>query len=95
VVTLVFFGELGELFVLSSVAVLVQYAICVLSLVALAVRRRHGLDPRHAWPAPLALGALVLAGEGARGRELWTAGGVLGVGALILVLRRRRPAGSR
>jgi amino acid transporter len=89
VVAFVILGNLGELFVLSSVAVLAQYSVCVASLAVLAARRVRGLDRRHLWPAPLALGALVLATEGAEWRELWTAAGVLGFGALLLVVRRR------
>jgi amino acid transporter len=89
VVAFVSLGKLGELFVLSSVAVLAQYAVSVASLAVLAARRVRGLGRRHLWPAPLAIGALALATQGAEWRELGTAAGVLGFGALLLLVRRR------
>jgi APA family basic amino acid/polyamine antiporter len=81
-------GDLGELFALSSIAVLLQYGVTAAALLVLAARRQRGLRPVDAWPAlpALALGiALVAFGSTAReavvsvvalasGAALWTAG---------------------
>lgn len=50
-VCLLTFARLAELFVLSSLAVVIQYAAVALSLLRLAARRRHGLGPKHYLPA--------------------------------------------
>ncbi|HEX2670863.1 MAG TPA: APC family permease, partial [Polyangiaceae bacterium] len=55
VLILLSWGALSRLFVLSSVAVLFQYSVSVLSLGVLAWRRAHGLAPRDALAAPFAL----------------------------------------
>jgi len=81
-------GELGELFVLSSVAVLAQYGVSAAALAVLAARRRRGLRRRHIWPAPLALAAVVLVGAAAQPKELRVAAGALAVGGVLLVARR-------
>jgi APA family basic amino acid/polyamine antiporter len=81
-------GKLLELFALSSVAVLVQYAMTVAALVALAFRRRHGLGWKHAWPAPLCLASFWLVARAARAVELLVAAGMLLAGGAILGLRR-------
>lgn len=86
-------GKLMELFALSSVAVLAQYGMSLASLVVLAFRRERGLSPVHAWPAPLALGAIWLVARAARGAELAVALVVLGTGAVLLLIRRRFAAG--
>jgi len=88
-------GELGELFALSSLAVLMQFGVTATALLALAFRRERGLRPRDAWPAPLTLAvALVLAGFGATAREGLVAAGVVAVGLVVLGLARRgRDAG--
>jgi APA family basic amino acid/polyamine antiporter len=89
-------GELGELFALSSLAVLMQFGVTAGALLALAWRRERGLRPRDAWPAPLTLVvALTLAGFGATAREGVVAVGVVmvGLGALWWA-RRTRPAAS-
>jgi len=84
------FGELGELFALSSLAVLGQFGVTAAALLALAFRKERGLRPRDAWPAPLTLAvALVLAGFGATAREGLVAAGVVVVGAVVLGLARR------
>jgi amino acid transporter len=81
-------GGLSELFMLASVAVLVQYAVSAAALVVLALRRREGLVPYQLWPAPLALGAVILVGWAARATELLVAVGVLALGAVLLAVRR-------
>lgn len=90
VALLVQLGRLGELFALSSVAVLAQYAVSSAALAALCVRRRAGLALRHAWPVPLALGAIALVGRAASLREVLVAGGVLALGGLLWLGRRTR-----
>ena len=77
-----------ELFVLSSVAVLAQYAVSAAALVRLSLKREHGLRAIHLLPAPLALGAILLVGQAARLKELAVASSVLIIGALLLLVRR-------
>jgi APA family basic amino acid/polyamine antiporter len=90
VAVLVALGDLGELFALSSLGVLMQYGVTAVALALLARRRARGLLPRDAWPAPLALAvALVLAGFGATAREAFVALGVVGLGLLGLYAARR------
>ena len=88
-------GELGELFALSSLAVLMQFGVTAAALLALALRRERGLQPRDAWPAPLTLAvAFTLAGFGATVREGLVAVGTVVVGIVVLRLARRgRDAG--
>jgi APA family basic amino acid/polyamine antiporter len=87
-------GDLGELFALSSLGVLMQYGVTAIALAVLARRRARGLLPRDAWPAPLALAvALVLAGFGATAREALVALGVVGLGLLGLYAARRARGG--
>jgi APA family basic amino acid/polyamine antiporter len=88
-------GSVAELFVLSSVAVLAQYAVSAAALVVLAIRRKNGIRIWHLWPAPLALGAIALVARAARISELLLAFGVLGLGAVVLVVRRLAPAADR
>ena len=89
---LVSLGELGELFVLSSIAVLMQFGTSALALVVLALRRERGLRPLQAWPAlpTLAVAALLVV-SGATAREGLVALGTVLVGlGLLLVARPRR-----
>ncbi len=81
-------GKLGELFVLSSVSVLAQYGVSVAALAVLALRRKNGLRPRHLWPAPLALFAILLLGRAAKPIELVVFAGVLAVGGGVVLVRR-------
>jgi amino acid transporter len=60
VAILCLFSSLGTLLDLSSVAVLVQYGTTAVALAALSLRRREGLSPRDAWPAPFALAVVVV-----------------------------------
>ncbi len=88
VAALVLAGELTELFALSSVAVLAQYAVSIAALGVLALRRERGLKAAHIWPVPFALGTIALLVQAARWRELVVAGVVLMVGGLLLLARR-------
>jgi amino acid transporter len=81
-------GELSELFVLSSIAVLTQYGVSAAALAVLAARRRRGLRRTHIWPAPLAVVAVVLVGAAADSKELYVAAAALAVGGALLVARR-------
>lgn len=81
-----------ELFVVSSLAVLLQYSVVLASLAVLSVRRQHGLHPKNLWPVPLSLGAIVLAAQGAERKEIGTAAAVLAVGETIRWARNRRRA---
>jgi APA family basic amino acid/polyamine antiporter len=89
-------GELGELFALSSLAVLMQFGTAAAALVALAWRRERGLRPRDAWPAPLTLVVAVgLAAFGATALEGLVATGVIALGLVALWwARRARGAGA-
>jgi APA family basic amino acid/polyamine antiporter len=82
-------GELGELFALSSLGVLMQYGVTAAALLALARRRERGLRPRDAWPAPLTLlVAAALAGFGATLREALVALAVIVAGLAALRVAR-------
>jgi amino acid transporter len=95
VMVLINLGELGELFALSSIAVLMQYGVTAAALVALAMRRERGLTPRDAWPAlPTLATGIVLVVFGATWRELLVAIGVALVGVVLLLVARPR-AGQR
>jgi APA family basic amino acid/polyamine antiporter len=84
-------GELGELFALSGLAVLMQFGVTAAALLALAGRRQRGLRTRDAWPAPLTLiVALTLAVFGATLREGVVAMGTVAAGLVVLRLARRR-----
>ncbi|MFN8093484.1 MAG: APC family permease [Vicinamibacteria bacterium] len=92
---LVSLGELGELFALSSIAVLMQFGTSALALVVLARRRERGLRPRDAWPAaPTLAVAAVLVATGATAREglVATVAVLLGLGLLRLARPRPVPA---
>ena len=89
VVTLLSWGALSRLFVLSSVAVLFQYSVSVVSLGRLAWSRAHGLVPRDALPAPLALVALLAVARAVERVELLVMGGILLVALLLWFVRVR------
>jgi amino acid transporter len=84
-------GDLGELFVLSSIAVLMQFGTSALALVVLALRRERGLRPVQAWPAlpTLAVAALLVV-SGATAREVLVALGTTLVGVGLLHVARPR-----
>jgi amino acid transporter len=90
VVIFVLAGEIGELFVLSSVAVLAQYAVSTASLAVMGARRQYGVHLRQLWPVPLALAAILLVGRAASLLELFAAAVALAVGAALLALHRRK-----
>jgi amino acid transporter len=91
--TIVSLGDLGQLFALSSIAVLMQFGTSALALAVLAFRRERGLSVRHAWPAlPTLAVAIVLVGAGATARE-----GLVAAVAVLLglgLLRASRPRGA-
>jgi hypothetical protein len=75
-------GDLGELFALSSIAVLMQFGVTAAALAALALRRERGLQPLDAWPAlPTILVGIGLVAFGATLRE-----GLVALGAVVLGL---------
>jgi amino acid transporter len=84
-------GGRGELFALSSIAVLGQYIVTAAALLALALRRRRGLGRRHAALAvPAGAVALALV-AGASTREAVVAAAALAGGlALRWAAHRRR-----
>jgi APA family basic amino acid/polyamine antiporter len=95
VATIVSLGELGELFALSSIAVLMQFGTSALALLVLAGRRERGLGPRQAWPAvPTLAVAAALVAYGATAREGLVAAVavVLGLGLLRLARPRAESA---
>jgi amino acid transporter len=89
-------SSLGVLLDLSSVAVLVQYGTTALALLTLSARRKEGLAPRDAWPAPFALGVVVVLLSQAPPRELGLAALVAAVGIVgaRLISRASMPSGS-
>lgn len=87
VMALVSGSSLSGLFVLSSLAVLLQYAVSALALFRLAGRRERGLSAGDRWLAPLCVLALVPLVSSARLAELGILLGILLVGALLLRLR--------
>jgi amino acid transporter len=89
VLILLSWGALSRLFVLSSVAVLFQYSVSVLSLGCLALKRAHGLTPRDALSAPLALVALVAVAQAVQRAELLVMSGIVAVGLLLWCARVR------
>ncbi len=83
-------GGRGELFALSSIAVLSQYLVTAAALLALALRRQRGLTARHAALAvPAGIVALGLA-AGASPREAIAAAAALLVGLVIRATIHRR-----
>ena len=91
VAAIVSLGELGELFALSSIAVLMQFGTSALALLVLAARRERGLRPFQAWPAIPTLGvAAALVASGATAREALVAAGAVALGFALLRLARRR-----
>jgi len=89
VVALLQNGSLTEFFALSSVAVLAQYGVTALALIALARRREYGLVPSQAWPGvPTILVTLALV-SGAQAREASIAAGALALGLALRWYHRR------
>ncbi len=87
---LVSMGSLGELLVLSSISVVIQYLIVALSLAYFAFKRQRGLRPSQSWSAfPTVLVALVLL-SGAEAKEWIVAAGAMTVGVIVYLFSRRR-----
>ncbi|MEZ4226767.1 MAG: APC family permease [Polyangiaceae bacterium] len=80
--------RLEQLFVLSSVAVVLQYSVSAAALVRLALTRTRGLGPRHLVLAGLSLAPVVLAATAASPRELLVAFGALLLGGVVWGIRR-------
>jgi basic amino acid/polyamine antiporter, APA family len=89
VVGLVSASSLGGLFVLSSLAVLLQYAVSAVALFRLAGRRERGLGRIDRVLAPLCLVSIGVLAQSAKIAEIAVIFGVLLVGVLLLRLRRR------
>jgi len=88
-------GGRGELFALSSIAVLSQYLVTAAALLALALRRQRGLTTRHAILAvPAGIVAMAIA-AGASPREAMVAAAALVAGLIIrAALHRARVTAS-
>ncbi|MDF3066047.1 MAG: amino acid permease [Polyangiaceae bacterium] len=82
-------ASLEGLFVLSSLAVLLQYAVSALSLFRLAGRGDRGLGWLDRVVAPLTLVALAVLSRSAKLAELGVLLGILVLGWLVLAVRRR------
>jgi APA family basic amino acid/polyamine antiporter len=96
VAAIVSLGELGELFALSSIAVLMQFGTSALALLVLALRRERGLRPHQAWPAiPTLAVAAALVASGATVLEARVAAGALVLGFALLLAARPRPRGAQ
>jgi amino acid transporter len=92
VATVVSLGELGELFALSAIAVLMQFGVSAAALLVLAGRRQRGLVPGDAWPAlPTLALAVALVAFGATVREALVAVAAVAVGFALLRAARPRP----
>jgi len=88
VLLLVSSSTLGGLFVLSSLAVLLQYAVSAASLFRLAARGERGLGKLDLLLAPCTLLAIAALAQAALAAELLILGGILAGGFLLLALRR-------
>lgn len=89
VVCLTTVSSLSRLFVLSSLAVLLQYAVSAVSLFRLALRRQRGLGRIDRLLAPLTLLSILILLRSAQLVELAILSGILVSGWLLLGLRRR------
>jgi amino acid transporter len=83
-------GSRGELFALSSVAVLIQYVVAALSLLELGRRRERGLDLRKAWAAIPAMVVGLAIVTGGTSREWAVAAAALVVGLILRGAARSR-----
>ena len=86
-------GSIGNLFALSSLAVMLQYAVTAAALVVLAKWRRAGLRPLDAWPAPLSLAACGLLLASAQRAEFPLVVAIIGCGFLLRAVRARLRGG--
>jgi amino acid transporter len=83
-------GTRGQLFLFSSVAVLMQYGVTAAALLTLAARRERGLRPLHASAAVPALAVAFVLGSGATWREVAWAAAALALGLSLRFAARRR-----
>jgi amino acid transporter len=89
-------GDLGELFALSSIAVLMQFGTSALALIVLAARRDRGLRPAQSWPAiPTLAVVTLLVATGATVREALVAAAALALGLVLMRVARPRRALAR
>jgi len=88
VLLLVSSSTLSSLFVLSSLAVLLQYAVSAAALFQLATRRERGLGRFDRALAPLTLLAIAVLAQAALAAELLTLTAILLAGFLLLWVRR-------
>ena len=88
VLLLVSSSTLSSLFVLSSLAVLLQYAVSAAALFQLAARRERGLGRLDRALAPLTLLAIAVLAQAALAAELLTLTAILLAGFLLLWVRR-------
>jgi amino acid transporter len=88
VVVLVSSSSLRGLFVLSSLAVLLQYAVSALSLFRLATRRSRALSKVDQCIAPLSLLSIAALAGAAKLAELLILAGILLLGFVLLAARR-------
>jgi amino acid transporter len=88
VLVLVSSSTLSGLFVLSSLAVLLQYAVSAASLFRLAARGERGLGKLDLFLAPFTLLAVAALAQAALAVELLTLAGILAAGFVLLRLRR-------
>jgi basic amino acid/polyamine antiporter, APA family len=94
VLVLVSSSTLSGLFVLSSLAVLLQYAVSAAALFRLAARAERGLGKLDLALAPLTLLAIAALAQAAMAVELLTLGAILLGGFLLLGLRRALASGN-
>jgi len=87
VLALVSSASLSGLFVLSSLAVLLQYAVSAIALFRLAARRERGLGRLDQMLAPLTLLSIVALAHSAKLAELLILAVILGVGFVVLAAR--------
>lgn len=88
VLVLVSSSTLGALFVLSSLAVLLQYAVSAAALFRLAARRERGLGLLDRLLAPATLLAIGALAQAAKAVELAILSGILVLGFVLLRFRR-------
>lgn len=93
VLVLVSSSTLSGLFVLSSLAVLLQYAVSAAALFRLAARGERGLGKLDRVLAPLTLLAIAALAQAAQAAELLTLGAILLGGFLLLRGRRALASG--
>lgn len=93
VVLLISLGSLGELLVLSSLSVVMQYLLVALALAKFGLKGERGLRPKDAWSAlPTVIIALVLVSGAERGEWAVAAGSIVLSAIIYFALRSRLSA---